>query len=98
MNRLKMALLTLICIALFIVCAGAASLILSDPRVDSWRLVQKIASGSSQLARSIQMSGKKADHFTLEFTPSTIHGRAACNYFRDISVDYNPRDSLMTAG
>ena len=81
MNRLKIALLALICVALCIVCSGTASLVLSDPRFGSWHLVQMIGPGSSQLASLMQSSGRYPDRFTLEFTPSAISGRAACNYY-----------------
>ena len=81
MRRLKIAVISLFCAALVIVCSGSVTLVFPDPRSSSWYLVQTMSAGSSQVSTPTRAPGITPQPFTLEFTPTDIHGRAACNYF-----------------
>jgi len=52
-----------------------------DPRSSSWHLVQTMSAGASQVSTPTRAPGITPQPFTLEFTPTDIHGKAACNYF-----------------
>lgn len=82
MRRWKIALAAGVCaVALVSLCGTIAALVRVDPRAHSWSLIDIRRTDSNRSLVRFQSSELPFRYGSLEFTPTQIRGKAACNTF-----------------
>jgi heat shock protein HslJ len=82
MRRWKIALVASVCVvALVSLCGSIGATVLVDPRAHSWSLIDIRRTDSNRSLVRVQSSELPFRYGSLEFSPTLVHGKAACNTF-----------------
>jgi heat shock protein HslJ len=97
MRGLKLVLVAIVCVvALVGLCGGIGALVRADPRAYSWSLVDIRRTDSDKSLMPLQSSELPFRYGSLEFTPTDIRGKAACNTFSGV-YQLNPATHAFDA-